>query len=368
MKTRKPIDFWIFMSVLILLSIGVVMVFSDSAPTAYNTMHDVYYILKKQLQYAVIGIIGMFVASNIDYRKYQKLSPYFFVGSLGLMILALVPGIGRETKGTWRWIYIGGFQFQPSELAKLSIILFFSHSLSKRKDKLNSFFKGVLPYLILVGIFIVILRFQKHMSATVIIVAVAFILLFGAGAKIRHFIIMALPAVAGLGAIIAFTDYMKDRVISYLDPWSDLQGAGWQAVQSLYAIGSGGIFGRGLGRSMQKFLYIPEPHNDFIFSVMAEELGFIGVLAVLLLFLIFIWRGIRVALNAPDMFGSLVALGITSLIAVQSLFNVAVVTASVPPTGVTLPFFSYGGTSLVLFLCEVGILLNISRYSNIDRI
>jgi len=161
---------------------------------------------------------------------------------------------------------------------------------------------------------------------------------------------------------------MRDRIEAYINPWSDLQGAGWQAVQSLYAIGSGGLFGRGLGRSMQKFLYLPEPHNDFIFSVMAEELGFIGVLAVLMLFLIFIWRGIRVALNAPDMFGCLVALGITSLIAVQSLFNVAVVTASVPPTGVSLPFFSSGGTSLLLFLYEVGILLNISRYSNIEKI
>jgi cell division protein FtsW len=165
-----------------------------------------------------------------------------------------------------------------------------------------------------------------------------------------------------------FTDYMTSRIRSFIDPWSDLQGEGWQTVQSLYAIGSGGIFGRGLGQSMQKFLYIPEPHNDYIFSILAEELGYIGVLAVLLLFLIFIWRGIKIAMNAPDVYSSLIATGITALIAVQSLFNVAVVTNSIPPTGVSLPFFSSGGSSLVFFMVEAGILLNVSRYSNYERI
>ena len=368
MKGKKPFDFWIFLSVLILLSLGIIMVFSASAPTAYNINHDAYYILKGQLLFAVIGFVGMFVTANIDYRVWNKFSPALLVFSIVLLILVLIPGIGRETKETWRWFYIGPIHFQPSEIAKLAVILFFAYSLSRRKEQIGSFFKGMLPYLLLIAVFAGLLLLEPHLSCTIIIIAVAAIMLFSAGARISHFVILGLPAVLGLATVVAFVPYMRARVLSFLDPWKDLQGDGWQAVQSLYAIGSGGLFGRGLGRSLQKFLYIPEPHNDFIFAVLAEELGFIGVLAVLLLFLILIWRGIKVAMNAPDTYGSLVAVGITSLIAVQSLFNVAVVTSSVPPTGVSLPFFSSGGTSLALFMCEVGILLNISRYANYERI
>lgn len=368
MKTRKPFDFWIFLSVLVLLSLGIIMVFSASAPVAYNVNHDAYYILKSQMLFALIGFAGMFLAANIDYRKWNKLAPVLFVVSIVLLILVLIPGIGRETKGTWRWLYIGSFQFQPSELAKLAIIMFFSHSLSKRKDQLDSFFKGMFPYLLLIGVFAGLILLERHLSATIIVISVSAIMLFSAGARIRYFVVLGLPAVLGLSTVVAFVPYMRARVLSFLDPWKDLQGDGWQAVQSLYAIGSGGLFGRGLGRSMQKFLYIPEPHNDFIFAVLAEELGFIGVLAVMLLFMILIWRGFKVAMNAPDAFGSLLATGITSLIALQSLLNIAVVTSSVPPTGVSLPFFSAGGTALVLFMFEIGILLNISRYSNNERI
>lgn len=368
MKGKKPFDFWIFMSVLILLTLGLVMVLSASMPTAYHVNNDIYYIFKKQLMYAVIGIVAMLVAANIDYRKLRKLAPVLLIISIVLLILVLVPGIGRETKETWRWIYIGSFQFQPSEIAKFAVILFFSYSLSKRREKLGYFFKGFCPYLLLIGIISALLIMEPHLSCTIIIVSVAFIILFSAGAKIKHFLIVSVPAIGAFATIVAFVPYMRARVLSFTNPWNDPLGDGYQAVQSLYAIGSGGLFGRGLGRSMQKFLYIPEPHNDFIFSVLAEELGYIGVLAVLLLFMIFIWRGVKVAMNAPDVFGSLVAIGITSLVAVQSLLNVAVVTSSVPPTGVSLPFFSFGGTSLVLFLAEVGVLLNISRNANYERV
>jgi len=369
MKTRRSsIDFGLFLTVLILLSLGLIMVLSASMPTAYNTNNDVYYIFKRQLLFAAVGFVGMFVAANIDYRLMGKFSPLFLIVSIVLLILVIIPGIGFESKGTYRWFKFGIFQFQPSEAAKLSIILFFSYSLSKRKDPLQSFFKGMMPYLLLLGLFAVLLLLEPHLSCTMIILSVAAIIMFIAGAKIRYFVILAVPAVAALGTVVAFVPYMRARVLSFINPWNDLQGDGWQAVQSLYAIGSGGLFGRGLGRSMQKFLYIPEPHNDFIFSVLAEELGFIGVLAVLLLFLIFIWRGLKIAMYAQDTFGSLVATGITAQIAVQSLLNIAVVTSSVPPTGVSLPFFSYGGTALVLLMFEIGILLNISRYGNNERI
>lgn len=370
MKGRKPIDFWIFYAVLILLAIGTIMVFSSSYYYAqYNfTKSDPYHFFRKQMIMLVLGFIAMFVAMNFDYRKLGKLSPLILSGSMVLLILVLIPGIGMKLNGAKRWIGVGDLNFQPSELTKLAVILFFSYSLSKRKDQLQYFFKGLVPYLLLLGVIAGLLLLEPHKSGTIIIGLVAATILFCAGAKISHFLLMGGPVVALMSAVIAFSSYARDRVLSFLNPFNDPSGDGYQAIQSLYAIGSGGLFGRGLGRSMQKLLYIPEPYNDFILAVLAEELGFIGVLTVMLLFLIFIWRGIKVSMNAPDVFGSLVAIGITTLIAVQVIINVAVVTSSMPVTGMPLPFFSYGGTSLVFLMANVGVLLNISRYANYERI
>jgi cell division protein FtsW len=370
MKDKKPFDFWLFITVLILLSLGLVMVFSASAPTAQRDYNgDTYYIIRKQLMFAFAGIIVMLLAANYDYRKYGKKTVMALMGaSIILLIAVLIPGIGHEVNGSRRWINFGSIPFQPSEMTKLALILYLSFNLSKRKKPLNSFFGDLMPYLFVVGLISLLLLLETHLSATIIMISLSMIILFVAGAKIRHFLILVAPVAAVLAAVISFTDYMTPRINSYLNPWSSPQGEGWQTIQSLYAIGSGGLFGRGLGQSMQKFLYIPEPQNDYIFAILAEELGYIGVAAVLLLFMIFIWRGIKIAVHAPDTFSSLIAAGITALIAVQSLFNIAVVTNSVPPTGVSLPFFSSGGTSLMFFLVEVGILLNISRYSNYERI
>ena len=370
MKDKKPFDFWLFITVLILLSLGLVMVFSASAPTSQKEYKgDTYFIIRKQLKFAIVGIAAMLLAANYDYRKYGRKTVMALMGaSIILLIAVLIPGIGHDVNGSWRWINIGTNQFQPSELAKLALILYLAYFLSKRKKPLNSFFGDLMPYLFVIGLISLLLLLETHLSATIIMISLSVVILFVAGAKIRHFLILAVPVLAVLTAVISFTDYMTSRINSYLNPWSSPQGEGWQTIQSLYAIGSGGLFGRGLGQSMQKFLYIPEPQNDYIFSILAEELGYIGVAAVLLLFMIFIWRGIKIAVHAPDTFSSLIATGITSLIAVQSLFNIAVVTNSVPPTGVSLPFFSSGGTSLIFFLVEVGILLNISRYSNYERI
>ncbi|MCX7921308.1 MAG: putative lipid II flippase FtsW [Clostridia bacterium] len=369
MTNKKPFDFWIFATVLVLLCLGTIMVFSSSAAYAYNTFHgDTYLFLRKQLQSAPIGLVAMIVVMNIDYRKLGKWSSILVVVSMVLLLMARIPGIGRETKGAWRWIYIGPINFQPSEIAKLAVILFFSYSLSKRKDQLKYFYKGLLPYLMIIGVYVALLMFEKHLSGTIVIASVACVILFCAGARIKHFILMSIPAILGVVAAIIYEPYRLDRVRAFLDPWKYKQDEGWQIVQSLLAIGSGGLFGRGLGKSLQKFLYIPEPHNDFIFSVMAEELGYIGVFTVLLLFLIFIWRGIKIAMNAPDAFGSFIAIGITTLIAIQVIINVAVVTSSMPATGMPLPFFSYGGTSLVFLMCGMGVLLNISRYANYERI
>ncbi len=368
-KSTKPFDFLIFMTVMILLALGSIMVFSAGAPHAYNYMKgDTYHFLKKQLIFVPLGLFAMFVMMNFDYRKLGKLSPIIMLVNLALLSVVWIDGIGATRNGATRWFSFGGFDFQPSELSKLAIILFFSYSLSKRKDTLKYFFKGLVPYLIIIAIHALLLFLQPHMSAMIIIGMVSCIILFCAGAKILHFVLMGIPAVAAGVALIALSGYRKVRVIAFLDPWKYPSKEGYQAIQSLYAIGSGGLFGRGLGNSLQKFLYIPEPYNDFILAILAEELGFIGVVTVLILFLILIWRGVKVAMNAPDAFGTLVAIGITSLIAVQVVINVAVVTSSMPITGMPLPFFSYGGSSLVFLLTNVGILLNISKHANYERI
>jgi cell division protein FtsW len=370
MKSKKPFDFWIFMTVILLLALGTIMVFSASAPYAYNYNHgDAYHFLKKQLIILPISFIAMFFMMNYDYKKLGKLAPIILIVSIVANLLIIVPGLGMTINGARRWVNLGFSSFQPSEFAKMGVIIFFSYSLSKRKDQLNSFFKGLMPYLILIGIYAgVIVLLQKHLSATMVIAMVGCIILFSAGAKITHFFLLAVPAVAGLAAAIIIEPFRMRRLYAFLDPFKYKQDEGWQVINSLYAIGSGGLFGKGLGKSMQKYLYIPEPHNDFILSVMAEELGFIGIVVVLTLFLIFIWRGIKVSMNAPDVFGSLMAIGITSLIAVQVIINVAVVTSSMPTTGMPLPFFSYGGNSLVFLMSEIGILLNISRYANYERL
>ncbi len=366
---KRPFDFLIFLTVLTLLGLGTIMVFSSGAPHAYTYLHgDTYYFLKKQLIYVALGLIGMFFTMNIDYRKLGKISPILFGISVMLLGLVCVPGIGKNLNGARRWLGVGGFTVQPSEFAKISVILFFSYSISKRQDKLKSFKDGLLPYLLLIGVVAGLLLLEPHLSGTIIIGLVAFIILFCAGARIWHFVVLGAPVIGALVVLVLTSEYRLKRLISFMDPWKDVQGAGWQIVQSLYAIGSGGLFGRGLGKSLQKFLYIPEPYNDFIFAVYAEELGFVGVVAVLALFVIFLWRGVKVATHTKDLFGSLVAVGITSWIMVQMVINILVVTSSMPVTGMPLPFFSYGGTSLIFLLSGIGILLNISRHSEYDRI
>ncbi len=366
-KNKKPFDFWIFAAVILLLSLGTIMVFSSSYYISVKDNGDSFGMIRPQLIYMAISIFVVIVTMNYDYHRWGKISPILLMGSIGLLILVLIPGVGKEINGAQRWLGVGNKTIQPSELAKLSLIMFLSFSLSKRKDVLKSFTKGLLPYLALIGLICGLVVIEPHLSGTIIIALTGFIVLFCAGAKISHFVALAVPVVlAGVGAILV-APYRFDRVKAWLDPFQYKMDEGWQIVNSLLAIGSGGLFGRGLGQSMQKYLYIPEPYNDYIFAVLAEELGFFGSMVVLLLFLVFIWRGIKVAMNAPDVFGSLMAIGITSLIGVQAMFNVAVVTNSIPSTGISLPFFSAGGTSLIFLMFGVGILLNISRYSNYER-
>ncbi|MBO5908456.1 MAG: putative lipid II flippase FtsW [Clostridia bacterium] len=357
----KPFDSSLMLTVVILVVFGLIMVFSASAPAASAYQNTPYYYIIRQGIFAIMGIIAMFVLSYIDYHKYSKFAFLILVGSFVLLFSVYIPGLGVVRNNARRWINIGISTLQPSEVVKVAIIIYFSYSLSLIKDNIKKFKDGLLRYLVVLGLFAVVLLKEPHLSATLVICAVGCVLLLVAGARIRHFLVLVLMALPVLCIMIYKQPYQLERITTFLDPFADKSDAGFQVVNSLYAIGSGGIFGLGLGMSRQKFLYLPEPQNDFIFAIICEELGLLGAVLVLALFGFLIWKGYRIAQEAPDMYGTLLATGITSLIAIQVAVNVAVVTSSVPATGMALPFFSYGGTSLLILLGCMGILLNISR-------
>jgi len=314
----------------------------------------------------------MVFLSKIDYRIYRRFKWIIYVVCVGLLFLVGIQGMSAG--GAKRWINIAGFNFQPSEVAKLGLIIFFASLLTdiKEKNKIRHFGWGLIfPLIFLIPIVISVYVLQNHFSATFIISAVTIIQMIIAGTRISHFMILGAIGATALAAFLGIKNanqnvekkesFRMTRVQTWLNPWSDITGEGWQIIQSLYAIGSGGLFGAGLGQSKQKYLYLPEPQNDFIFAVLAEEMGFIGCIAVIVLFLIFIWRGIVISMRARDTFGSLIAIGIVTLIGLQAIINIAVVTNTMPVTGMELPFFSYGGTAMMINLFAVGILLNISR-------
>ena len=370
---NNSVDFTLVITVLLLLSLGLVMVLSASSPTALQKYDKSYYFFIRQLIFAVLGIFGMYFVSKIDYRIYQKFYKHAWILSAILLVLVLV--IGTDSHGAKRWIDLGFTTFQPSELVKFFMIIFYGGILVKDRDELGKFWKGLVKHVLFLAPIIGLLLLEPHVSTSMVIIITCCIMMIMAGCKFWQFLMSGVIAVGGIGSIAtvlyATSDafkkqfqYIVTRFITFTDPWQDATGDGWQIIQSLYAIGSGGLFGAGLGESKQKYLYLSEPHNDFIFSVLAEELGFVGCILVFVLFAVFIWRGVLIAMKAPDMFGSLVAIGITSLVGVQVIINVAVVTSSMPVTGMQLPFFSYGGTALFILLCEVGVLLSISRAGN----
>ena len=365
---NNQFDFILFVIIIILLSLGIVMVLSASAPSAIAESGNSYSYVIQQLKAAILGIILMLIISKIDYRIYKKFYKAIYWISVLILLLVLIPGLGSSSNGATRWIDLKFIQFQPSELTKIGLIVFYAGYLADHKSELKSFWKGFVKPLIYILPPIAILYFvQNHLSASVVIGAVTCVMMIMAGCRLLYFVIAgligALVMTVGIIALQATGKggFRIKRIMSFMDPWADATEVGWQAVQGLYAIGSGGLFGVGLGESKQKYLYIPEPHNDFIFSILAEELGFVGCVIVILLFAIFIWRGILIAIKSPDMFGSLLATGITTLIGVQVIINIGVVTSSIPNTGMPLPFFSYGGTALLILLCSCGVLLNISR-------
>ncbi|MBQ3055564.1 MAG: putative lipid II flippase FtsW [Oscillospiraceae bacterium] len=349
--------------VLVLLGIGLVMMFSASYPSAYyEGLKSTHYFMR-QLGFAALGLVVMFAVSFIDYRRLRALSPLLMGVSIVLLVMVLIIGTGNY--GEKRWLNLG-VRFQPSEIAKIAVTFFFASYISTHSDKMRTFRYGVLPFVIVLGVLCGLMFLEPHLSGAILIAGIGAVIMFVGGTHWGWF-----AGVIGLGVtggILAITqlDYAQARLRVWLDPFVDPKGKGWQAVQSLYAIGSGGLFGLGFGNSRQKYLYLPEAHNDFIFAVVCEELGFIGACIIMLLFALLILRGFWIATRAKDQFGALLVVGITAQIALQTLLNIGVVTGVLPVTGASLPFFSYGGTSLLLLLAEVGIVLSVSRRMKTD--
>lgn len=359
------VDFVLFATILVLVSVGIIMVYSASSyaslhSKAYN--YDDMYFLKKQGLWAAIGITGMIFAEKRDYHKLKKNAGFLIIVTIILLFAVFA---FPDRNGARRWIYLpGGASIQPSEIAKYVVVLFLAKSIEQKGEKIKTFTYGILPYLLFSGFFAALILAEKNLSIASVIMIVTLITLFASGCKIKHMVILFLIVLCAGVAFTVLEPYRLKRLVSFTNPWKDPRGDGYQLIQSLLALGSGGILGSGLGQSRQKAYYIPEPHNDFIFSIIGEELGLIGCMVIIFLFLVFIWRGIRTAVRAKDVFGTLLAIGITGVISVQAIINIAVVTGSMPVTGVPLPFISYGGSSLVFNLIAMGVLLNISRQTN----
>ena len=360
------IDIPFLILVLVLTAFGLIMVASASYVYGYYEEGDSYFYIKKQLLFAVAGIAVMFGVAFFDYHRLRKYAFPLLCVSVVLLILVLIPGIGKAVGDARRWLDFG-VRFQPSEIGTFAIVISFASYISANYKNMNKFKVGVLPLLVMLGTVVFLVAIETHLSGAIVIMAVGAIMMFVGGVQLRYFAMALGAAGAGFTVLILFTDYMTGRIKIWLDPFSDTGDAGYQIVQSLYAIGSGGLMGLGLGQSRQKHLYLPESPNDYIFSIVAEELGFVGALLLILLFVMLIWRGFYIALNARDKFGSLIVVGIIGRVAVQTILNIAVVTNALPSTGITLPFFSYGGTSLMLLLFEMGVVLSVSRFSYIDK-
>jgi cell division protein FtsW len=348
-------------AVILLVGIGLVAVYSSSSILAEQRHGDHYFYLRKQLMFCLVGFLLMIIAKNINYLFYRKFVYLFLVSSMILLVLLLMPRFGIEVGGAQRWFRLGFISIQPSEIAKLSLAMFVAYSMQKNSEVMGSFSRGLLPHLVTGSIVIGLILVQPDLGTAVIIGIWILILLFIGGVNIAQLIVLLGLATPIVYYLITQTAYRLNRLWAFLNPWDDPQGIGFQIIHSFMAFGSGGLLGVGLGNSKQKLLYLPEPHTDFILAIIAEEIGFIGVSVLLILFTIVVMRGIKIALRAPDLFGTYLAMGISCMLAIQVMVNMGVVMALLPTKGLTLPFISYGGSSLVVNFISMGILMNISR-------
>ena len=363
LAAQYPLDLPFLVLVLTLVAFGLVMLFSASYAVALYRRGDAYAYIRPQLLYAALGLIAMWLASRVDYHIYHKLAwPVLGISLVLLVVVLFMP----EYNGCKRWLVIPGVgTLQPSEIAKFAVVLAFSHIISLNASRMKSFSVGVLPFGLVLGTVAVLMLLEPHLSGTLLILGIGAVLMFVGGTGLKWFVLAGAGAVGAVGAAVAvmpdLVPYAASRLASWLDPFADPLGDGHQTIQSLYAIGSGGATGLGLGNSRQKHMFVPEPQNDFIFSIVCEELGFVGALAVVTLFVLLLLRGITLAVHAPDRFGGLLVVGFVVQVAMQAALNIAVVTNTIPNTGISLPFFSSGGTSLMMLLGEMGIVLSVSR-------
>jgi cell division protein FtsW len=357
---RDP-DYTLIATVALLLGIGIVMVFTSSVVMAMEDFKNPYHFLQRQAIWSALGLAAMIVIMHIPVHLWARYSRPLLLLTLVLLVLVIIPGVGRNVNGATRWLGAGPLAIQPSEFAKFALIIFLADYLARNVRRVESFFRGLLPPLLMLGIIAGLIMLEPDLGTTLTIGGTAFVILFAAGARLSHLGCIGLAGIGAVTALAVSAPYRLRRLVSFLDPFGDAQNSGYQVVQALLAFGSGGLFGVGLGRSRQKFFYLPERHTDMIFAILGEELGFIGAATVLTLFLVFAWRGYRIAALAQDRFASLLAVGITTLITLQALMNIAVATASIPATGIPLPFLSYGGSSLLITLMGVGILLGVAR-------
>jgi cell division protein FtsW len=360
---KKEADFIILFTALTLVAFGIVMVFSASVYILGEGVRgDSFFHLRRQAFWAALGLAGMFFFSNFDYWKLKRYTNLSLLASLILLLAVFIPGVGMEINGARRWIGVAGLTGQPSDLAKVALLLFAAAYLSRKDVRVHKFFEGPFPVLAALGVFFLLILMQPDLGTAMAMAGTVMVVVFVAGMPLHHLGLLGAVSLPVMGYLMASEPYRLRRLMSFRDPWADPLNTGYQIIQSLYALGPGGIFGLGLGRGRQKYFYLPEPHSDFIFAVIGEELGFIGATSVLLLFFLLLWRGFKIALSAPDSFGSLLATGITAMIGLQALMNIGVVTGSIPVTGINLPLISSGGSSLLFTMCSIGVLLNISKY------
>lgn len=362
---KTDFDSVVFYTTMILVFFGIIMVFSASYIQASFKHNDPYYFLKRDLIYATLGFAGMMFLSNVDYRLWKKYSIHVCAIAIIFLVLVLTP-LGIEANGAKRWLGVGGATFQPSDIAKFACVIITAKLIEIRYDKIKSLTKGILPLLIMPAVFFILIMLEPNMSTAGTVILVVFVMLFVAGMNMKFVGGMGLTGVGLFAALVIAEPYRMKRMMAFLDPFQDPLGSGYQVIQSLYALGSGGLFGLGLGKSRQKYFYIPEPQNDFIFAIIGEELGLIGCILVIMLFILLVYRCVRIALKCEDIFGCMLVIGIGALIGIQAALNIAVATSSMPNTGVALPFISFGGTSLTMLMGEIGIVLNVSKHVKIN--
>jgi len=361
---RKQPDYILFFAILTLVAIGEIMVFSASMVRSIKWYGHPYYFIMRQLIWTGLGFCGMFFLMNFDCWRYRDLIPYIWGLSFLLLILVLIPGIGQVRNDARRWIGPSSIALQPAEIAKVATVLFLADSVSRRRDQIRKFVTGLGPYLLLLGATFLLVLLEPDLGTAVAIAGSAVAVLFVGGMRVSHLTLLGLASVPVLYFAVVGKEYRLKRFLAFLNPWEDPGGSGWQIIQALYALGTGGPFGTGIGYSRQKWFYLPEPHTDFIFAVLGEEMGFFGTSLVVLLFFTVAWRGYRAAMAAPDRYSCLLAAGMTTLICLQAVVNIGVVTGSLPITGIPLPFISSGGSALLTNMAAAGVLLNISRYAS----